>query len=528
MKRWIAFIILSAITVESSYCQINTVALAKSAKTAVVTIDCYDKDHFQYGFGTGFFISPTRLVTNRHVVENAMQAKCLLSDSSETQIDGIVAEDKQYDIVILECKSAALHHIHPLKLATDLPDEGEEIVVVGSPLGYGHSISQGIISSIRKNGSVIQFTAPVSEGSSGSPVINAKGQVVGIAFSIIRNAENLNFAVPSSRVVQLKIGPLIPLTDWNRNQDAPPPLVRLLPKTKQAETQADSFKRARIGNYAYGRGADCMDEKKYNEAIEMFDLAVNQVPESADAWFALGNALGYETRYDEATVALEHAVKLRPDFPEAWLYLGEAYSFSDAGKAEDAFIKAENDKDFGPTALFGLGKLYHKQQRYQKAAEALEACAKLYASDADIFGLLGNSYIKLKQYPEARTADKMALSIDPNFRNALLDLSLADAQMQKFDEGVSYLESALKHTPDDQEILGNLGGYYVDMNRFAEAIKVLKRAETLAPKNPDIHQNLAMAFIRSGDKPGALKELETLRKLDPKKAKDLEEYIARH
>ncbi len=87
-------------------------------------------------------------------------------------------------------------------MATSLPREGDKIVVFGSPLGLQGSISDGIVSTIRNttNGNYIQITAPISPGSSGSPVVNMSGRVVGIATLNIKGGQNLNFAIPAQEV----------------------------------------------------------------------------------------------------------------------------------------------------------------------------------------------------------------------------------------------------------------------------------------------------------------------------------------
>ena len=88
---------------------------------------------------------------------------------------------------------------------SDFAQVGETVYAVGNPRGLEGTFSQGIISSIRPVGSdkLIQITAPLSPGSSGGPVLNRKGEVIGVSVFTIRNGQNLNFAIPSNYVKPL-------------------------------------------------------------------------------------------------------------------------------------------------------------------------------------------------------------------------------------------------------------------------------------------------------------------------------------
>jgi len=523
-----ALIILSAFTVSCSYCQINAKSLVKSAKPAVVTIHCYNSKHEEYGTGTGFFITTTQLVTDRHVIAEASEARCIFSDSVEMVIDGIVAEDSAADLVILECKKAASGHFHPLKLAKQLPEEGEEIIVIGSPLDFGHSVSQGIVSSIRQNspvGTAIQFTAAVSFGSSGSPVLNPKGEVVGIVSLLMNNAENINFAAVASSARNLRPKALMTFPQWLHKNDGTQSVAS---ESKLKTPQADPFdKNAFLGEYAYGRGEDYMKEKKFAEAANMYATAVNQQSDNADAWFGLGHALGSLEKYAEAADALDHAVKLRPKFSRAWLYLGKALANSgDAGKAEDALTVATKDGSTAAFAWFALGQIYYHQTRCEKAVDAFTRSAELNIVDTGLFEELSECYYKLGNMSEARRAVKAALSINPYYRDGPQQLAACDMQLHEIKEGTAYLEAALRHSPNDVQVMGALGDYYREDKRTEEAIKILKHAIELAPMSGMLHEGLGMAFIESGNREDANKELYILGQLqDIQRTTELHNYI---
>ena len=131
--------------------------------------------------GSGFFISQNGdIITNYHVLQGAGSFEIKTSDGKTYPITHIVAEDEKSDIIPLSVDIPS-KYVRPLSLSSTVPEVGERIIVYGSPLGFEKTVSDGIISAIREvpaYGKVIQITAPVSPGSSGSPVINMKGEVI--------------------------------------------------------------------------------------------------------------------------------------------------------------------------------------------------------------------------------------------------------------------------------------------------------------------------------------------------------------
>lgn len=150
--------------------------------------------------GSGFFIEPELFVTNHHVVNGGMSAK-VVSGAAEYRVAGVAAGDRQHDLVLLETTSPAPQH---LTLADAAPDMGDAVSVYGAPLGLRGTLSTGIVSTARDDtGGRLQITAPISPGSSGSPVVNKTGAVVGVAVSSNALGQGLNFAVPAAYVREL-------------------------------------------------------------------------------------------------------------------------------------------------------------------------------------------------------------------------------------------------------------------------------------------------------------------------------------
>ena len=91
-----------------------------------------------------------------------------------------------------------------IEVVEDLPSVAERILVVGSPMGLEQTVNEGIVSAVREVpsvGKILQISAPISPGSSGSPVINMKGEVIGVATFQLIEGQNLNFAIPGMAVL---------------------------------------------------------------------------------------------------------------------------------------------------------------------------------------------------------------------------------------------------------------------------------------------------------------------------------------
>jgi S1-C subfamily serine protease len=176
----------------------------ETARHSVVTILTYSHGSSSVkGIGSGFFVTPDTVITNAHVVDNAayVEVKKNLRDEPIKVLD-VLLVDRDVDIALLRTSEAG----QPLRLSTEIPETGEPVIVISSPLGLEKTASQGIISGFRehKGKRYLQITASISPGSSGGPILDKRGRVLGMtAFMLDGNhAQNLNFGIPSSVIKQ--------------------------------------------------------------------------------------------------------------------------------------------------------------------------------------------------------------------------------------------------------------------------------------------------------------------------------------
>jgi hypothetical protein len=175
--------------------ELTTKEIVDRAKQSVVRIEA------GRGVGTGFVVGADgRIATNLHVIEDAGEIIVHLSDKRQFRVDRVVAIDPARDLVILHIDASNLVAL-PIG-NSDQVSAGERVVIIGNPLGVlDYTVSDGLISSVRPlsdSVTVLQTSAPISQGSSGGPLFNDYGEVIGIATFFSTEGQNLNFAIPSN------------------------------------------------------------------------------------------------------------------------------------------------------------------------------------------------------------------------------------------------------------------------------------------------------------------------------------------
>ncbi len=171
--------------------------IASDARQAVVTVRAYSAGQ-EIRQGSGFFIREDGiLVTNIHVVSGA-DALAIELESGEI-FDNVyaLAFDERRDLIILKIPTT---NVPFLEIADDrMAEVGDLVYVVGNPLGYGGTFSDGLLSAKRLEDGVayLQISAPISQGSSGGPVLNSGGKAIGVATFTVTEGQNLNLAVPA-------------------------------------------------------------------------------------------------------------------------------------------------------------------------------------------------------------------------------------------------------------------------------------------------------------------------------------------
>ena len=183
----------------------TTEQLAEKALAATVYLEMMDSAGKTISIGSGFFARHDLIVTNYHVIDGAARGTAkLVGKHTKYAIEGITATERGNDLAILKVSASGIKPL-PLVENSDRVKIGAQVYVAGNPKGLEGTFSDGIISSKRGGHAYgrLQMTAPISPGSSGGPVLNTRGEVIGVSFASLESGQNLNFAIPSNYIKTL-------------------------------------------------------------------------------------------------------------------------------------------------------------------------------------------------------------------------------------------------------------------------------------------------------------------------------------
>jgi tetratricopeptide (TPR) repeat protein len=453
------------------HAEVDLTTLVDKIRPAVATIVVYNVNRQVTGIGSGFFIDKSgHLITNHHVLAGSYAADVRTFDGKTYPIKLVVADDKSVDLIKV-LVDIPRKKIKSIKLSKNLPSIAEQILVIGSPMGLEHTVSEGIVSSIREIpavGKFFQMSAPISPGSSGSPVINLKGQVIGVATFQLVSGQNLNFAVAGESVLKLKAtGPALSISRWTFNNS--------LEQPKLAEE---------LCRQGYSFSINGEDQK----AIQFFRQAIEKDPKNTMAWNGLGYCHVGLNNPQAAIKAYQQAIKTDPT---------------------DAALH------------FNLANYYIKLGRQQEAIDSYQQVISLNPSSEPAYFRLGVIYTQLDRLAEGKAAFEKVIRLNPNAAPAFFNIGIAYAKLGRYHEAINANKEVLRIKPDFAPAYNNMGLVYGKLGQPNDEVKAYKEAIRVEPDNVSAHFNLGTALLQRGDKTGALDEYKILKKLNKEAADNL-------
>ncbi len=507
-------------------------------KRAVVVVVTYNGKGKAISQGSGFIVrADGAIVTNYHVISNAKNIKVKIGDKV-LEVEGLLHTDKENDLVILKVKGVNL----PIVKLGDIQKAtiGEAVYVISSPQGLENTISDGILSGIREitpERKVLQITAPISPGSSGGPVFNKNGEVIGIATFLIKEAQNLNFAMPVN-LIKNKIGKKVTalkdsgIEDYKKtaeywfylgtyygglifNNDDKETGKRMREKAINALEQGIKIKPDEADAYK-ALGYIYWESGRYSKAIEAFKQAIRFKQDDVLNYVGLGLAYKSLGKYSEAIEAYKQAIRFKPDYAEAYDGLARVYmgmgkdmlkdmkDFASMpekarklfAKAVDAFKQAIRLKPDYAEAYEALGLMYWCLQMPKEEMEVYKQMVRLEPYNAEEHYRLGIAYAKLGRYSEAVDAFKQAIRLKPDFAMAHLGLGLAYDDLGMYGEAIEAYKQTISLNPTLLTAHFSLGTDYGKSGMYREAMEAFKQTIRLKPDYAEAHYNLGLVFIR--------------------------------
>ncbi|MCA1591139.1 MAG: tetratricopeptide repeat protein [Acidobacteria bacterium] len=344
LSPWLALFVL-LVCAKSASAEESLPELIRRVKPSVVSVITYNAKNEVLITGSGFFVRPGQVVTNLHVLEGADHAEIRTFDGKGKTyaVDGLVDVDEEGDLATMRIVMP-VERARVLETTSVMPEEGEKVFVIGNPLRLEGSVADGIVSAVREVpslGKIVQITAPISHGNSGSPVFNMKGQVIGVVTIRVMNGQNINLAIASPRIAEMRAG------------------EKLLSFDDLAARSRQGQQPEALSEWWYRNGLNSLWLGNYDSALGYFENAVNKNPNRAEAWIQVGYCKVKQGKTQDAIKAFQQALKLRPNSYEAYNKLGDAYYYAgNYDKAVEAYKRAVLLRPNEPEAYYNLGMTY--------------------------------------------------------------------------------------------------------------------------------------------------------------------------
>lgn len=342
---------------------------------SVVVVVPLDKDDKPLGQGSGFIIAANKVVTNHHVLAESTNAVVLFADGGTERVEGFIADNPTRDITILSVKTGTRA---PLKVGDELSlKQGDEVYAIGAPRGLDLSITNGIVSGFRniEDQFLLQTTAAIAPGSSGGPLFDQEGGVVGVTTSLLTNSPGIYFSVgigDVARIMRSASALVLPIASLSRS-------------SRPESSTKDTSDLDSINNL--------ISAKDYTNARNRLKPLIEKSPQDPTLNRLLGEVDLFEGQVQSAVAHLKLAVEGNSsDISSKFFY---AIGLFVAGQYDDSAHYQELVVDANPSAanIGILAEIYYAQQNYSKAeTNALKALGKDPSEDTALEVIAGNLY----------------------------------------------------------------------------------------------------------------------------------------
>ncbi len=474
--------------------ELDTQRIARTCTPSVMLIMSEGSEE-SLAQGTGFVLSADGvLVTNHHVIEGGKRLVARSHTGGIYPVMAVICDDAAHDVAVLKIAAKDMQFLQ-LDQSTKV-EAGEKIAVIGNPVGLESTVTEGIVSAVRsveKLGDIIQISAAISPGSSGSPVLNADGKVIGVATFKLLKGEALNFAIPAKQIKQAvdraketpesetNSGPYLPnpLAKGSSEEDAKALHDPAFARAKALETKKDYFgmlnqAKALITSYPNSALTHRVVSDSYyylnmmDDAIGAAKIAIDLDPNNPRGWNNLAILYGLTREKSESLQVYTHAVKLAPDDAKLLIDYASAIRESNPKGAKAALMHARNllaeDRGMDAESLAyplraslanGLRRVGELREAYRASSEAVNREPN-QAKNWEAYAVVA---LDLHNIDEVRQALNRANELDDNDQARAQRyemLGRAEYESGNLLSAIEAYEYAYKIRPNDSMILTGL------------------------------------------------------------------------
>lgn len=463
---------------------------------SVFVIETLSADGRLLGSATAIALDNGRFVSACTVLEGSDAIR--IASTAWTAAATLTARDPQRNLCLLSAPTPAI----AMAPAGAVPAVGERVFAVSNALGLGVGLSEGVISGVRRHGdaNLLQFSAPISPGSEGGALVDAKGQLLGVIDYRQRDGQNVNFAAPVAWIAEIEARSE---QDTHRLalRDRAPRLMREAAGEQLAELAGDWTRRypedadgwAWLAISAQMRRDFVSEEQAWRKAQQLD-------PQSVNAGLGIAGALLRQQRFAEARDIAQGLLALRQEDPWIWAALGQArHGSKEAAPAEEAYRHALSLDPWHLAAHEGLIALAGQRGDHAAVTAGWANLVRLYPGRADlrwrqVESLLVSAQAARAHALLARLPAELTGSGDALFWQAATLVGLGRPH-----EAIGVFRDSLAKAPSDPARgWSELGKLYHSLHRFPESIAAHREAVRLAPDVPDRRFWLAVALKDGG------------------------------
>lgn len=269
---------------------------------------------------------------------------------------------------------------------------------------------------------------------------------------------------------------------------------------KRYNDALDAYNRAVELKPAYteawiGQANTLLELKRYQEAMDAYDQTIQLQPNYLEAWNGRGKALNHLQRSKEAIASFDSALKIQPNNLEAWYERGNVQiKLQQYSEAITSFDKAVKIQPNNSLAWHKRGIALHNLRRYQEAVESYDKAVEHKPDYAEAWYQRGNALINLQKSKEAVESYDKAVQFQPNFQIAWYSKGSALNNLRNFKEAVNSFDQAVKLNPDDYDSWYNRGWALHQLQRYEEAVNSYDKALKLRRNSDQAWYNLGNAL----------------------------------
>jgi tetratricopeptide (TPR) repeat protein len=538
----------------------------KKIQPSVVTLIAYDSSGNFLQQGSGFFFNQQgHLIGCLHVLHGASKVEVKTKAGKTYELVSVGAMDREADL-FSGATSATPADLANLQFSIGAPRVDASVFVVGVGSGAEQPFVQGAITAIREIpgfGRIVETTAPISASLSGGPIIDEKGNLIGVALLQAVATKNRYFALPIGRLAGLRQERVGPGKEWSSGREKEwsataaganytginyiwlEEYARALPyfegvAKRHPKQAAEAFFNIGLCNFKMNHWQEAADAFKqvtqlrpkqpaayqqlglsleklnrWEDAVEAYKQFSLMKPNEPWALVNLGTAYGHLGRFDDELASCKQAIAVKSDFFPGYYCLGLVYErLNKWPEAVESLKQATQLAPASVEALDDLGVAYGETKHWQEAIDAYKRSLALKPDDTTAQYNIGVAYGNAGQYAEAVQSYLLEIKLNPDDTDAMDNLGIAYGKLGRWEDAVEALRKLTEKKPDDPQAQDSLGSAYYKVGKYREAILAHKTAVKLSPDAPKCHYNLAVAYLAVKERTAALEEYRTLKPLD--------------